>query len=73
MLKLGNGKLKCREDEHVKYSIEIPHCGVVTDDIVDSVFDETFSVTLTILNHACLESIATTTQMDSLAVNEYIA
>ena len=49
LLKLGNGKLKRKEDEDVDYSIEIPQCCVVTDDIVDIVFNETFNLKTTVI------------------------
>ena len=49
VLKLENGNLKSREDVHIDYFIEIPQCCVVTDGIVDSVFNETFGVTMTVI------------------------
>ena len=44
-----NGKLKCNEDEHVEYSIEVPYSCVVTDHIVNIVFNEIFGVTSTVI------------------------
>ena len=49
VLKLVNGKLKCNEDEHVEYSIEVPYSCVVTDHLVNRVFNETFGITSTVI------------------------
>ena len=51
VLKLGNGEFKCSvaEDNDAEYSVEIPYSCVVTNDIVNSVFNATFGGTSTII------------------------
>ena len=51
VLKLGNGELKSSvaEDDDAEYSVEIPHSCVVTNDIVNIVFNGTFGATSTVI------------------------
>ena len=51
VLKLRNGELKLSvaENNDAEYSVENPHSCVVTNDIVNSVFNGTFSATSTVI------------------------